>query len=232
LVRKPVSLKIVAESQVLKRRYHADVFVVGEAPVVMVVSFGGSGISREVYEARKAAVVGVFDRAFLGLVKEHSFGFAYVTAPYDVRFNSFGTDEEAASTWVRHVNEELLPAIQEAPRHDLEALPLYLIGYSGGAALALHGVHHNERCIGAGGLGADGLPLDLDEGPSWREPLRLYYNTDDRVYGPNRETVQDLEEAGVANLFRKLPGGHGLEDYVRNESFGGLIRRACMLASQ
>ena len=227
-----VSHKIVTESQILKRTYHADVFMVGVAPAVLVVCFGGSGISRQVYEQRQATIVSVFDRALGCFARERSFGFAFVTAPYDVPFNSFGTDEADAVEWNTHVEEELLPAVKDTLQHGLEALPMYLIGYSGGAALALNGAHENERCVGVGALGADGLPREFDEGPSWQEPLRLYYNTGDRVFDPNRETVMDLVEAGVAVLFRKLPGGHALEDYVRNESFGGLIRRACMLASR
>ncbi len=217
--------KLVAHSAALGRDFHADVFEVGEAPQVLVVMFGGSGMTQGEYETRAATIVPVFDRALTDLASDHSFVFVYVTAPYDVPFGQFGQFEdepEAAERWTRHVVDELLPRWPTPP--------VYFIGYSGGAALALCGPHDDARCVGVGGLGADGLPEEFEEGERWGEPLRLYYCVDDRVYGTNAEVIKRLEDEGVAQCLRQGRGGHALSAYLASGGWGGLVRHACRLA--
>jgi hypothetical protein len=109
----------------------------------------------------------------------------------------------------------------------LPDLPFYFIGYSGGIALATCGIHLSKRCFGGGALGGDQFPKDLGKGVSWKEPLALYYNLSDKVYQANAPTViSELQEKEVVRCYRKLSGTHDLHDYLRNESFNGLIRRA------
>ena len=75
-------------------------------------------------------------------------------------------------------------------------------------------------------MGGDQFPKDLEKGVSWKEPLALYYNLSDKVYQANASVISELEEKGVVRCYRKLSGTHDLHDYLRNESFNGLIRRA------
>lgn len=78
--------------------------------------------------------------------------------------------------------------------------------------------------------GADGFFDCLENGAGWPEPLTLFYNLDDGVFEAIRTTVARLVQRKRAECFRRLPGGHELADYVSNESFGGLIRRAAKTA--
>jgi len=210
--------KLVAWSRILNREFHVDVFEPRKQPSLMIVMFGGSGIGTEKYEERKRVLVPVFDEALTELEREMSFQFVFITAPYDIRFRDFGEFEDDSRIWKEHVNSEIMPKLPD--------LPYYFIGYSGGFVLALNSLHMDEDCLGGGALGGDGISSDIEEGPSWREPLAFYYNLSDKVFSANREAIHDLEEAGIARCFRKLPGGHDLRDYMKNQSFGGLIRRA------
>ena len=214
--------KVDLESTILARRFHVDVFRVGDRPLFGVILFGGSGVDRATYEARGATVNPVFDGVLRELDREVSFVLAYVTAPYDVPYNRFAEEPEVAERWRRHVEEELFPIVPE--------LPVYLAAYSGGAALVMNGAHELQRCFGVGGLGADAVPETLSRGPSWREAAALYYNRGDRVYSKNRDVIVELEAAEIVRSHRTLSGGHSLEDYVKNGSFAGLIRRARRLS--
>jgi pimeloyl-ACP methyl ester carboxylesterase len=217
-----IGRKVDAESAILNRRFHVDVFRLGAEPAFAVMLFGGSGVDRAQYEARAATVNPTFDGALREVAREVSFVLAYVTAPYDVPYNRFADDPEAAARWMRHVDEELLPIVPE--------LPLYLVGYSGGAALAMNGAHESPRCFGVAGLGADAVPATLSRGPGWRECAALYYNRDDRVFSKNRAAIAELEAAEIVRCHRTLPGGHTVDDYVKNGSLAGLVRRARRLA--
>ncbi len=108
----------------------------------------------------------------------------------------------------------------------LPELPLFLIGYSGGFALAACGPHRHDRCIGLGGLGADAVPAGLEEGPAWRAPVKLNYNTQDRVFAANRQAVDELVEEGLARCWRSTPGGHPMADYLSNGCWRGMILHA------
>lgn len=217
--------KLVAGSTILERAFHVDAFVVGAAPTFLGLLFGGSGVTRETYEARERSLVPVFDAALASLERTLSFGLVFVTAPHDVPFSRFADEPAEGERWDAHVRGELLPLVGER-LPQLGGLPRYVMGYSGGAALALSGHHRDVACFGAGMLGADGLHGGLRRAPAWPEPLTLYYNLDDEVHGANREVVSALEAAGDAQAFQRLHGGHALGDYVANESFGGLVRRA------
>ena len=216
------STKIQAHSAVLGREFHADLFNLGDEPAeLLVLLFGGSGMSAGKYQRRGETIVPVFDAALHQLAAHHTLAFAYVTAPYDVPFRSFPEVPGAVDRWQAHAEEELLPACGRGLAPDA---PLYVIGYSGGMALATNGLHLLARCRGVGGLGADGIPGDLEQNPSWLESLRLYYNRDDRVFRANEVNIRRLEQEELARCYRRLPGGHDLTDYLSNESFSGLIR--------
>ncbi|HQP88945.1 MAG TPA: hypothetical protein PLL76_22035 [Thermoanaerobaculia bacterium] len=217
--------KLTGTSASLGRAFHADAFLLGAAPTFLALMFGGSGVSEEKYRERATTIVPAFDGALSRLERAASFAFVFVTAPYDVPFARFEAEPDGAARWNRHVCDELLPLVDgwlglQTP------LPRYLIGYSGGAALALSGHHLDPKCYGAGMIGADGLVDSFERGPGWSEPLTLYYNLGDGVFEAMRTTVTGLEDRKSAQCFRRLPGGHELADYVSNESFGGLIRRA------
>jgi len=221
--------KLVGKSALLGRQFHVDAFLAGEAPRFLALMFGGSGVDEAAYRTRFETLVPAFDAALARLELEASFAFVYATAPWDVPFARFGEETDETERWNRHVREELLPAV-EAWLGEARPLPRYLIGYSGGAALALSGHHLDAACFGAGMLGADGLPGSFIRGPAWPEPLTLYYNLGDGVFDIAWPTVEAIAATGAAQHFRRLPGGHGLADYVANESFGGLIRRAARTA--
>lgn len=221
--------KLADASTNLGRTFHADALLLGASPTFLALMFGGSGVSEETYRERASTIVPVFDGALSRLEREVSFAFVFVTAPYDVPFSRFDVEPDEAARWNRHVCEELLPLVDgwlgpQAP------LPRYLIGYSGGAALALSGHHLDPGCYGAGMIGADGLFDSIAIGAGWPEPLTLYYNLDDGVFDAVRTTVTRLEGRKSAQCLRRKPGGHELADYISNESFGGLIRRAATRA--
>ncbi len=74
-------------------------------------------------------------------------------------------------------------------------------------------------------LGA--VPNELTMGQGWNgDPVAFYYNQSDPVYGANRQALGQLEQDELGWCVRKLPGSHRLQDYIANESFGGLLRRA------
>ncbi len=222
--------KIRNESLVLGRPFHADAFVAGPKPTFLMLFFGGSGVSESVYLERLNTIVPIFDRTLESLERTHSFGFVYVTAPFDVPFLRFPVDPAAADRWNTHVRIELLSAVFES-LPAMRGLPRYTAGYSGGAPLALAGHHSDAECFGAGLLGADGLDQAVAVPASWPEPITLYYNRNDNVFHSNVATIRALENGRRAACYRQLPGGHALEDYVQNESFGGLIRRAARTLS-
>jgi pimeloyl-ACP methyl ester carboxylesterase len=216
--------KLILESSILGRSFHADVFSSDRAPEATVLLFGGSGVDRKEYERRAKSINPTFDPAFKALESDSAFLLFFVTAPYDVPFADFEDFPEEAERWNQHVAQDLLCLRPQ--------LPFYLIGYSGGMALALNGLQEHPRCIGVGGLGADGFPGDPNEGERWGEPIRLYYNRADPVLERNRAVIDRLEGSGMAGCWRQQTAGHELRDYVANGSFSGLIRRAAVISQR
>jgi len=213
--------KIQFYSVILNRQFHLDLFEPSGTPELLVVMFGGSGMTREKYARYAGGVNELVQAAAEEVMDEGQLALAYAYAPFDVRMNAFEEEPDEAERWRGHVLQEILPQLPD--------VPLYCIGYSGGMALAAHSLLDHRRCFSGGGLGADQLPADFQCRPEWREPLALYYNLEDRVFDANLDTVQKLEAKGVARCFRQLPGGHDLADYAGNGSLPGLLRRACRL---
>ncbi len=138
------SYKHRIHSVLLHRMAHADIFEVGAAaPTLLFILFGGSGVDEEEYERRSHTVIPIFgpvlERLSHGAVNTVM---AYVSAPYDVPFNRFASDPSSAGTWNAHVLTELLKPWSK--------LPYFVSGFSGGAALALNGLHKDPRCFGGG----------------------------------------------------------------------------------
>ena len=215
--------KATGWSPVLGREFHVDIFE-PEKPQFMVLMFGGSGVSADEYRNRSVEVVSVFNHSLSTWEQESPFVFVYITSPYDIRIDDLEDNQEEADRWERHVKEELLVSLPN--------LPFYGIGYSGGIALVLHGLLDEMNCFGCGAIGGDKIPRNLELNPQWKEPVTLYYNVNDRVYGANKKIIGELEEDELVRCYRKLPGTHKLADYLRNESFFGLIRRANRLCRQ
>jgi len=132
-------------------------------------------------------------------------------------------DEAVASAWQEHVEDELLPLLPE--------LPIWLGGYSGGFALAIHGLDENPRTIGGGGVGADQVTAGLTRPRQWSEPVLLLYNSGDPVLRVNRLALDALEGAGVAAVDATGAGGHSFDDYLRNGSVLRLLRAAVTCSS-
>ena len=100
------------------------------------------------------------------------------------------------------------------------------MAYSGGAILILSGAHLHNRCFGVGLLGADGMNTEMISGSSWKEPITIYYNRQDPVFYSNKNTLEELVSYDELFFHRTLNGYHSLNDYIENDSFSGLIRRA------
>ncbi len=214
--------KELGHSAALGRAFHVDVFE-GDRPAFAVVMIGGSGVTPDEYERRAACVDPRFSGALARLEREARFTFVFVCGPADGLFGRVAADPEAQAGWIEHVATEVLPIVG--------GLPVYLAAHSGGAALALGGAHELDAVFGAGALGADALPRDLEIPAAWADPcVTLVYNRGDGVFARYLEVVRRLEQDHVVRCLRKLEGGHALVDYLDNESFGGLVRRAARIA--
>jgi predicted esterase len=216
------SYKHRIHSVLLHRMAHADIFEVGAAaPTFLFILFGGSGVDEEEYERRSHTVIPVFvpvlERLSHGAVNAVM---AYVSAPYDVPFSRFASDLSAADTWNAHVLAELLKPWSK--------LPYFVSGFSGGAALALNGLHKDPRCFGGAALGADAIPPNFVCPDHWAEKLRLYAAPHDRVcnHPANRRLTEALESRGQAEEFELRSGEHRLADYSTLDCLGELIRFA------
>ena len=211
--------KIELPSKALGREFHFDLFTPASGqPEFLFIHFGGSGITRDEYEKRSRGVNPVFAEPLGELQAEFPFALAFYTAPYDLNYPRIEEDDEVAAVWLRHFNDELLPA--------LPILPFFVSGYSGGMSLALAGPQLHERCFGAGGVGSDAVPASLTLKDTFREPVTCVYNLGDRVYTENEAVLKDLSRRGLVRVVRKLPGGHTFRWYLKNQSFQGMIRRA------
>src|ERR1051325_2161535 len=102
--------KITSTSAVLGRAFHIDLFIAGASPQALIVFFGGSGITEREYLSRSGTLIPVFDRELDLLEETYSFGFIFVTAPFDVPMRRFAEMPERAQMWNRHVLEEIFPA--------------------------------------------------------------------------------------------------------------------------
>jgi hypothetical protein len=210
--------KITAPSKILQREFFIDLFTSKEKAKFLIIYYGGSGVDRAKYEERSKTIVPVFDTCLLRLEQELGFVFCYISSPPDINIIKLGNCESANERWLEHLQNEVMLLLPN--------LPFYFIGYSGGIALATCGIHLSESCFGGGALGGDQFPKDLEKGIYWKEPLALYYNLSDKVYQANASVISQLQEREVVRCYRKLPGTHDLHDYLINESFNGLIRRA------
>ncbi len=209
------------ESVLLERAAHIDVIEVGENPQFVFLLFGGSGIDEEQYQMRSQTIIPVFD----GVMESASnagyrFIFIHVTAPYDIPYARFASEPDAARLWNSHVREELIGP--------WPALPMFVSGFSGGAALALNGVHLNANCIGGAAFGADAIPHKFELPKHWTNRLRLYSAPNDRVSNSssNRRIVERLEICGYAEVKVMSRGGHSMADYATEEGVGGAIELA------
>ncbi|MEE3135990.1 MAG: hypothetical protein VX261_04490, partial [Candidatus Neomarinimicrobiota bacterium] len=112
--------KWIRESKILGRRFHADVFESDTVPKGIVVWFGGSGTSKEVYAAREKTVVPIFEEAWNRLGQDLPIIFVFVTAPYDIKYWNFSDHIADKDQWNQHVEKEILGNWPD--------LPVYLIG--------------------------------------------------------------------------------------------------------
>lgn len=190
--------KVVEQSGVLGRPFHLDVFEHDTAASFMVVMFGGSGVDQVEYERRAGSSPMVFEAPCAGF---SDLRFVFVTAPYDIPYARMREGDDDADRWVEHVDREILAR--------WPGIPVYLAGYSGGAALALNGVVGLGRVMGAGFLAADGLRADMDVG-GLREPPLFLYNDGDRVTARNLSTARRLGRVVV----HAGDGGHAFDDYA------------------
>lgn len=209
------------DSVLLNRMAHADVFEIGGTPRLLFVLFGGSGVDEDEYQQRGKTIIPIF-RPLLERLAETSANLVmvYVSAPYDVPFNRFTKEPSSAQVWNAHILTELL--------EPWSRLPYFVSGFSGGAALAFHGLEEDPRCFGGAAFGADALPPDFVCPTHWPEKLRLYAAPHDLVcnHPVNRQVAEALESRGQAELFRLGSGGHRLVDYATVECLAEVIRFA------
>lgn len=206
---------------------HADVFEIGDQSRFLFVLFGGSGVDEEEYEIHARSVIPLFDR----LLRDVEAGglqatLVHVRAPWDVPFNRFAREPASALDWTRHVVDELL--------EPWSTLPWFVAGFSGGAALALHGVHAVSNSVGAAALGADAIPPDFTCPAHWHEKLQLYSARQDRVcqHPSNRSVAERLVERGDASEFWLSRGSHRLADYATPDCLGNLLQFARRLVTE
>lgn len=213
------AIKLLRYSALLKRDFHADLFLPDDPvnqPTGIVVFFGGSGITKHEYQARMQYTNPAFETILPNLVDCAPFALLFVTAPYDLSYTHFDEEPECLALWQRHVAEELLV--------DFTHLPTFFIGYSGGILLALAAMPIVKHVAGIGGLGADAIPDDLQLPQNLR--LRLYYNSSDPIFKLNQDNITTLVEAEQADCFNRLPGSHTFCDYSVNRSIEGMLRFA------
>ena len=213
--------KWISESKILGRRFHADVFESETEPKGLVLWFGAPGKTKDGYDKREKGVVPIFREAWDRLGEDLPIIFVFVSGPYDIEIAKFSKYTADKDRWNQHVEKDILGNWPD--------LPVYIIGNSGGAALAFNGVHNGPRIVGAGGIGADEIPKDFivplqkNGEPKWI--LNLYYNWDDDVYDVNKKTIENLQKTGLATCNR-FDGLHYTIYYIKNRSFDALIRTA------
>ena len=211
--------KWIRDSKILGRRFHLDVFESTAKPKGIVLWFGGSGTSKDIYTEREKTVVPIFEKSWSRLGQDLPIIFVFITAPYDIKFadpSNFNIDKDR---WNQHVEKEILD--------NWPNLPVYLIGNSAGCVLAFNGIHTINSVVGAGGIGGDQIPADLDVPlikngePKWT--LDLFYNINDPVYEYNLLVIDRLLIKGLAKPISRYDGSHDTSDYINNKSFDKLI---------
>ena len=213
--------KWISESKILGRCFHADVFESKTEPKGLVLWFGAPGKTKDGYDEREKGVVPIFREAWDRLGEDLPIIFVFVSGPYDIEIAKFSKFTADKDRWNQHVEKDILGNWPD--------LPVYLIGNSGGAALAFNGIHKSQRVVGAGGLGADQIPDDFqiplgkNGEPKW--VLNLYYNYNDNVYDINNNMIKKLIEKELA-VCDRFDGEHETDHYIRNRSFDGLISKA------
>jgi len=218
--------KIIVESELLKRNFHCDYFSVGDDPSFSAIFIGGSGVDKIKYESRFKTIIDVFDESLSELESEgYSFNFTYYTAPYDIPYGKLDEFQNHVDYWNEHFLKEVLSEIENKIMIP-KKIPIYLMAYSGGAVLILSGLQSFQNCFGAGLLGADGLNDEMTIGEKWKKPITIYYNLQDPVFHSNTNSLDELVTYGDLIFYRTLNGSHSLKDYIKNNSFSGLIRRA------
>ncbi len=215
-----IGRKLIAESAVLGRLFHADVFDPCCDPRGIVLCVGGSGQTERVYASRQQQVNPVFESVW-PYFAEARFRFVFLTAPYDVPFADPVRFESHRQRWNSHIRHEVLA--------HWPSLPVYLMGYSGGITLILSGVHQDPRVLGAAGLGADGIPETFEppfcEGKVPRWQLDLFYNRRDPLRAMNSEMVEELVAAGMAREHVTGEGGHRFIDYIHSGTLTLLLKQ-------
>ena len=215
------SEKSKSYSETLGREFHIDLFRSSIEEKGIILWLGGSGVDKDKYWSRGNSVNTIFDQTWGQMGQDPPIIFVYVTAPYDIRFSEFLNYPEDLEKWNRHVEKDILGKLPK--------LPIYIIGNSGGAALALNGLHKLPDIKGVGCVGGDQIPEKLDiplkeDGePKWY--LKLYYNWDDPVYNQNLMAINKLETKRLIEINR-YEDIHCTEDYILNRSVEGLIRAA------
>ena len=159
-------------SYLLARDVHLDVFELGTQVDHLLLLFGGSGIAEEDYIARQSTVIPIFD-SLLRNYHQTNLVLLHVTAPFDVPFARFRDHPEHAQRWQNHILTELLTP--------WEKTPFWVSGFSGGAVLALSGVHTALHCRGAAVFGADQLSSQFQYPDHWPMPLQVFEAQNDRV---------------------------------------------------
>lgn len=213
------SSKSVWSSPLLGRTAHADVFELAPSPRVVVLLFGGS-CDEDEYVRRAATVIPVFDTLLSDPANTTCpVVFVHVTAPFDVPFARFDREPVTRRLWAEHVTTEVLAPWPE--------LPFITCGYSGGAALALNGVHADSRCVGGAGIAATLLPRDFVQPRHWPDPLQLYVGDGDPVcHQPEASAaVERLSRTGQAECVRVPASTHRLSEYATPACLGDILRR-------
>lgn len=203
--------KYLIQSQIFKRLAHADIFEIGKVSDAskLFIFFGGSGIDESVYEERAETLMPLFDSSIAKLEQRNiNAVLVFVTSPYDVPFDQIVSDSELALQFEQHVLGELCSQWQNHT--------FYLMAFSGGAALALNGLHRHPNCRGAALFGADQFPLQWKVPEAWRHPVQLFCAGDDRVCSApaTLSRFKQLEKAGQVEWIECASGGHSLKNYI------------------
>ena len=141
----------------------------------------------------------------------------HVTSPFDIPIPKLESDISERRKWTGHVLNELLSHWQN--------LPFSVCGFSGGAALALNGIHESPMCIGGAILGPDAIPDCFNVPNHWSECLQIFCSRTDQVCNApsNKGLIQKLVHDEKAEAFFDLAGGHSLSNYA-DQCFADLFR--------
>ena len=177
---------------------HLDVHLLPNASGLAVMFGGGTG--SDTYESRRTTT----HPALAGLMWDDLSSFVFVACPPDVAVARLEYDDDAGEAWIERVEDEVF---------SLASGPIRLLAHSGGAALALNGLHLNERVRGIEVFGGDQIPMDVGRP---EVVVVLHYNRSDRVFDRNQRRVQAMLTSGTGMLADRPPGGHSMQDYVAN----------------